>query len=120
LNHIMTLLSTKRTKRANFLSVGVTLCSLIAAICAAPLAFVNTWIAVWLLGLMTILILGTFSIWAFYAIKHPHLLNTEDHAEQMAAISMLGANRPGQEALVEMITGQPVLENPQLSMDEPK
>ena len=109
----MTLFS-RQTKRANFLNVGVMLCGIVAAICVAPLAFVHAWIAVWLLSLMTILILGTFGIWAYYAISNPKLLETESHAENMAAISVLGTNRDGKKALVQAITGQPSVPNPAL------
>lgn len=104
-----------RTKRTNFLSVGVTLCALVAAICAAPLAFVETWIAAWLLGLMSILVLGTFGIWAFHAIRNPRLLDTEQHQEQMAAIPLLGLNRPEGSPLIEAVANAPLVENPQLS-----
>ena len=97
-----------RSRRTNFLSVGVTLCALVAAICAAPLAFVTTWIAVWLLSLMTVLILGTFGIWAFHAVRNKHLLDTEEHTEQMAVISTLGVNREGQEPLLKSV-GQALL-----------
>lgn len=92
-----------RSRRTNFLSVGVTLCALVAAICAAPLAFVTPWIAIWLLSLMTILILGTFGIWAFHALKNKHLLDTEEHTESMAAISFLGINREGKEPLLQAL-----------------
>lgn len=104
-----------KTRRTNFLSVGVTLCALIAAICAAPLAFVHDWIAVWLLGLMSILVLGTFGIWAFHAIRNPRLLDTEQHQEQMAAIPLLGANRLGEAPTIEAIIDAPLTENPRLS-----
>lgn len=103
-----------RSSRTNFLSVGVTLCALVAAICVAPLAFVTGWIALWLLTLMTILVLGTFGIWAYHAIRNPRLLDTEQHQEQMAAIPLLGQNRIGQSPLVEAIIDAPLIENPQL------
>lgn len=103
-----------KTRRTNFLSVGVTLCALIAAICAAPLAFVHEWIAVWLLVLMTVLVLGTFGIWAFHAIRNPRLLDTEQHHEQMAAIPLMGANRLGGPPTIEEVIDVPLTENPQL------
>jgi hypothetical protein len=79
-------------RRTNFLSTGVTLCSIVAAICAAPLAFVVPWIAMWLLSLMTLIVLGTFGIWAFHAVKNPRLLDSEEHTEQMGVISVYGKN----------------------------
>lgn len=103
-----------RSRRTNFLSVGVTLCAIIAAICVAPLAFVQPWIAIWLLILLTVLVLGTFGIWAFHAVRNPRLLDTEDHVEHMAAISLLGANQEGGRAYVEAITADLVVENPSL------
>ncbi|WP_156103320.1 hypothetical protein [Sphingobium herbicidovorans] len=103
-----------RSKRTNFLSVGVTLCALIAAICAAPLAFVEVWIAAWLLALMTILVLGTFGIWAFHAVKNPRLLDTEQHLEQMAAIPLLGSNQINGPPIVKPIIGEPTVQNPNL------
>ena len=107
-----------RSRRTNFLSVGVTLCALITAICVAPLAWLQSeWMAIWLLGLVTVLVLGTFGIWAFHAIKNPHLLDTENHIEQMAAISVLGENRTGKSAIIESIVGEGVSDNPRLSSD---
>ena len=104
-----------RSRRTNFLSVGVTLCALVAAICVAPLAFVQFWIAVWLLVLASVLILGTFGIWAYHAINNPRLLDTEQHHEQMAAIPLLGANRDGKAAVIEALIDVPLIENPRLS-----
>ena len=107
-----------RSKRTNFLSVGVTLCALVAAICVTPLAFVNPWIAIWLLSLATIVILGTFSIWAFHAVKNPRMFDTEEHVEQMAQISLLGSNREGGPADVQQITIEGAVANPQLTQGE--
>ena len=104
-----------KSSRTNFLSVGVTLCWIVAAICAAPLAFVKSWIAVWLLVLMTLLVLGTFGIWAFHAVKNPRLLDTEQHQEQMAAIPLMGQNRTGKTPLIEALVDMPLIENPHLS-----
>ncbi len=64
---------------------------------------------------MTILILGTFGIWAFHAIRNPRLLDTEQHQEQMAAIPLLGSNQPGGPPTVEAIVDTPLIENPELS-----
>jgi fatty acid desaturase len=107
-----------RSTRTNFLSVGVTLCAIVAGICVAPLAFVQSWIAVWLLCLVTVLVLGTFGIWAFHAVKNPKLLNTEHHQEQMAAISLLGHNRDNGTPLIESVANQPITENPMLGQEE--
>jgi fatty acid desaturase len=109
-----------RSKRTNFLSVGVTLCVLIAGICVAPLAFVSSWIAVWLLTLLSILVLGVFGIWAFHAVRNPKLLDTEHHQEQMAAISLLGISRDGDHPVIRAMTGLPVVENPHLSEEQPQ
>ena len=105
-----------RSHRTNFLSVGVTLCALVAAICVAPLAFVKTWIAIWLLSLMSVLVLGTFGIWVFHAVRNKHLLDTEEHTEQMAAISLLGINRDGKEPLLQAIQQQLLSTNPDISV----
>ena len=115
MNPLTQWIGSRETKRANFLSVGVTLCSIVAAICVAPLAFVHTWIAIWLLVLATILILGTFGIFAFYAIYRPGILSTESHVEKMAAISILGTNRESEPAVLQAIAGLPVVDNPRLS-----
>ena len=103
-----------RSRRTNFLSVGVTLCAMIAAICAAPLAFVTPWIATWLLSLMSILILGTFGIWAFHAVRNPRLLDTEDHLEQMAAISIMGQNREDSVPLLTSLDQRNLQQNPSI------
>ena len=103
-----------RSRRTNFLSVGVTLCAMIAAICAAPLAFVAPWIATWLLSLMSILILGTFGIWAFHAVRNPRLLDTEDHLEQMAAISIMGQNREDSVPLLTSLDQRNLQQNPSI------
>jgi hypothetical protein len=95
----------------------VTLCALVAAICAAPLAFVQAWIAVWLLMLMSVLVLGTFGIWAFHAVRNSHLLDTEEHTEQMAAISLLGVNRDGGTPVVRRVEQTALTQNPELSPD---
>ena len=107
-----------RTTRTNFLSVGVTLCAIIAAICAAPLAFVTPWIAIWLLCLMSVLVLGTFCIWAFHAIKNPRLLDTEHHVEQMAAISVMGQNRENGTPLLTSFDHSVLTQNPSISNPE--
>jgi fatty acid desaturase len=109
-----------QSRRTNFLSVGVRLCALVAAICAAPLAFVRPWIAIWLLVLMTILVLGTFGIWLFHAIKNRHLLDTEEHTEQMAAISLIGQNREGKAPLIRAVEQAYLTSNPELSPDQPE
>jgi hypothetical protein len=113
MNPVFQFLKQSTTTRPNFLSVGVRLCTLVAAICAAPLAFVHAWIALWLLCLMTILVLGTFAIFAYYAIKDPPSLSTESHKETMEAISVLGVNRENAPALIEVVSGVPAIENPQ-------
>ncbi len=107
-----------RSRRTNFLSVGVTLCALVAAICAAPLAFVQAWIAAWLLSLMTILVLGTFGIWAFHAVRNKHLLDTEEHTEHMAAISIMGQNRDGKAPLIRAIEQDVLTSNPEMSSEQ--
>jgi CDP-diglyceride synthetase len=96
----------------------VSLCAIIAAICAAPLAFVEVWVAVWLLTLITILVLGTFGIWAFHTIRNPRLLDTEHHQEKMAEISLLGVNQPDQSAIVKEIVNQPLVENSRIGLGE--
>ena len=103
-----------RSRRTNFLYVGVTLCAMIAAICAAPLAFVAPWIATWLLSLMSILVLGTFGIWAFHAVRNPRLLDTEDHLEQMAAISIMGQNREDSVPLLTSLDQRNLQQNPSI------
>jgi fatty acid desaturase len=107
-----------RSRRTNFLSVGVTLCALVTAICAAPLAFVEFWIAVWLLSLMSVLVLGTFGIWGFHAVKNRRLLDTEEHTEHMAAISLMGQNRDGQDPLVRSIASAVLIPNPEISAEQ--
>ena len=87
---------------------------MIAAICAAPLAFVTPWIATWLLSLMSILILGTFGIWAFHAVRNPRLLDTEDHLEQMAAISIMGQNREDSVPLLTSLDQRNLQQNPSI------
>lgn len=63
---------------------------------------------------MSVLVLGTFGIWAFHAIKNKHLLDTEEHTEQMAVISTLGLNREGKEPLLKAV-GQTLLSpNPEV------
>ena len=101
-----------RDKRTTFLSVGVTLCILIAAICVAPLPFVGDWIAIWLLCLLSILVMGTFSIWAFHAIRNPRLLDSEQNREQMAAIALFGQNVPGKSPLLRPVDQTALIENP--------
>lgn len=102
-----------RSSRTNFLSVGVTLCAIVAAICVAPLAFVTGWIAVWLLVLITILVLGTFGIWAYHAIRNPRLLDTEQHQEQMAAIPLMGNNETGKMVEIDQFNpAHALIENP--------
>ena len=106
-----------RDKRTTFLSVGVTLCILVAAICAAPLAFVQDWIAVWLLCLLTFLVVSTFGIWAFHAIRNPRLLDSEQNREQMAAIAIFSQNIPGKEALLKQVEQGVLVENPNAIVD---
>lgn len=114
----LTSLTRTQSTRTNFLAVGVRLCALIAAICAAPLAFVSVWIAVWLMVLMSILVLGTFGIWAYHAVKNSHLLNTEEHTEKMAAISLMGQNRDGLPPLVIEIEQDVLIQNPLLTASQ--
>lgn len=108
------------SKRTNFLSVGVRLCFLVAAVCAAPLAFVTGWIAVWLLSLMTVLVFGTFGVWAFHAVRNPRLLDTEEHTEQMAATSVFAQNRTGDMPLLKHLQPAALSPNPELSGDQSK
>ena len=115
-NLISAFLLSRRTMKPNVLSVGLRLCSIVAALCVAPLAFVHVWIAVWLLTLMTIIVLGTFGIFAFHSVRNPELLRTEDHVEQMARITqVIGYNRPDQVPETIFLGKQPAEENPLIS-----
>jgi hypothetical protein len=67
---------------------------------------------------MTVLVIGTFAIWAFHAIKNPRLLDTEQHQEQMAAIPLIGINRAGKKPVIEALLDAPLIENPILSDGE--
>lgn len=111
-------LSRSQSRRTNFLSAGVTLCVLVTAVCAAPLAFVPGWIAAWLLTVLTFLALGTFGVWAFHAIKNSHLLSTEEHTEHMAAIAQLGQNRTGKPPLVLSVDQEALTSNPDLAAQQ--
>lgn len=115
MNFSLPTLLKSQSRRTTFLSEGVKLCGIVCAICAAPLAFVQGWIAVWLLIVLSVVGLGTFGIWAFNAVINRPLLDSEEHTEQMAAISLLGQNRENQPALIEAVMGQPMIENPRLS-----
>ena len=62
---------------------------------------------------MTILVLGTFGIWAYHAVKNPRLLDTEQHQEQMAAIPLMGNNETGKTVEIDQLNaGQELIENP--------
>lgn len=101
------------TKRTTSLSDGQKLCGIILAICAAPLFKVSGWMAVWLLSIITIVGLGTFGVWFFKALSGK-TEPTEEHTENMAAISLMGQNRTGKGPLIEALTNVPTVENPML------
>jgi hypothetical protein len=64
---------------------------------------------------MTVLVLGTFGIWAFHAVRNKHLLDTEEHTEHMTAISIMGQNRDGKAPLMKAIEQAVLTPNPDLS-----
>lgn len=101
------------TKRTTSLSDGQKLCGIILAICAAPLFKVTGWMAIWLLSIITIVGLGTFGLWFFRALMGK-TEPTEEHTENMAAISLMGQNRDGKSPIVEAIVNVPIVENPML------
>ena len=101
-----------RSKRTTFLSEGVKLCGVLCAICAAPLPFVEAWVAAWLLILVSIVSLTTFGIWTFNAVTNRSLLDSEEHTEQMAAIAMLGQNREERDPVVRAVEQTRLIENP--------
>ena len=100
------------SQRTTFLSEGIKLCGFILAICAAPLFYVQDWVAAWLLAIMTIVGLGTFGIWAYNAIKNKNLHPSEEHTEQMAAISLLGQNRTGKAPVLTPLDQKILTQNP--------
>jgi hypothetical protein len=106
------------SKRTTFLSEGVKLCGIICAICAAPLAFVHAWIAIWLLGVLTIVALGTFGVWAVNAIKNKSAFDTEEHTEHMAAIAVMGQNREGKPPLLQAVDQALLTANPEANSDD--
>ncbi|MEM7664585.1 MAG: hypothetical protein AAF250_01895 [Pseudomonadota bacterium] len=99
------------TRRTTSLSDGQKLCGIILAICAAPLFKVDGWMAVWLLSLITIVGLGTFGLWFFRAVTGK-TEPTEEHTENMAAISLLGKNKDGKEPEVIQVEQQVLTSNP--------
>lgn len=111
--NLPTILKQSFTKRTTSLSDGQKLCGIILAICAAPLFKVTGWMAVWLLSIITIVGLGTFGVWFFKALTGK-TEPTEEHTENMAAISLMGQNRTGKAPIVAAITDVPIVENPRL------
>ena len=110
---VPTILRQTSTRRTTPLSEGVKLCGIILSICAVPLLKVTGWIAAWLLVVMSVVGLGTFAVWVFKTLtgkSEP----TEEHTENMAAISLLGQNRDGQQAIIEIVPNEPPVENPAL------
>jgi hypothetical protein len=69
--------------------------------------------AIWLLTIITIVGLGTFGLWFWRALTGK-TEPTEEHTENMAAISLLGRNRDGEAPFVEAIVNAPTIENPML------
>lgn len=67
--------------------------------------------AVWLLSLITIVGLGTFGLWFFRAVTGK-TEPTEEHTENMAAISLLGKNKDGKEPEVIQVEQQVLTSNP--------
>ena len=106
------------SKRTTFLSEGVKLCGLICAICAAPLAFVRPWIAIWLLVVLTVVALGTFAVWVVNAIRNKSAFDTEEHTEHMAAIAVMGQNRDGQPPLMQVVDQARLSANPEAGKDD--
>ena len=107
-------LTQSSSKRTTFLSEGVKLAGILCAICAAPLPFVSGWIAAWLLGVLTLIGLGTFGIWAFNAVTNRPLLNSEEHTEQMAAIAVMGQNREGKPPILHAVDQTILTKNPEM------
>ena len=121
MNFTLPLGSFSSTKRTTFLSEGVKLCGLVSAVCVAPLPFVPTWIAIWLLSIFTIVALGTFAVWAINAIKNKSVYDSEEHTEHMTALAMLGQNREGMAPLVKVIDQALLGANPEAgSSDQEK
>ena len=69
--------------------------------------------AVWLLSIITIVGLGTFGVWFFKALTGK-TEPTEEHTENMAAISLMGQNRTGESPIIETIANERTIENPML------
>ncbi|MBH5322557.1 hypothetical protein [Aurantiacibacter sediminis] len=101
------------SRRTTFLSEGIKLCAIITVVCAAPLPFVELWIAIWLLVILSAVALGTFGVWAYNAVKNQHLFPSEEHREQMAAVSLLGRNRDDQPPLLTPVELTDLGQNPE-------
>lgn len=117
MNFTLPLGSFSSSKRTTFLSEGVKLCGIICAICAAPLAFVQPWIAAWLMGIFTIVGLGTFGIWGVNALRNKAVFDSEEHTEHMAAIAVMGQNRDGKPPLLQSVDQALLTTNPEASSD---
>lgn len=113
-------LTQSHSKRRNFLSEGVKLCAFVCAICAAPLPWVDGWRAAWLLGILTIVGLGTFGLWAFSAAKNRKLIesDSEEHTEHLAAIAVFGQNREGKSPLLTQVEQSFLIENDSVSKED--
>jgi hypothetical protein len=68
------------------------LCALISIPAMGFATFAPWWVAVWLLVLTSILIVGTFGIFAFHSFKNQHLLQSEDYLLKREAISIYGSS----------------------------
>ncbi|MBX7460431.1 hypothetical protein [Qipengyuania huizhouensis] len=115
--NLPTILRQTSTKRTSALSEGSKLCGIILAICAAPLFVVEGWMAIWLLSIISLVGLGTFGLWFYKELKGKNL-PTEEHTENMAAISLMGQNRDGKEPIIEAIMDETPVANPRLGQGE--
>lgn len=67
------------------------LCGLVTFPGFAGAAYARDWVAVWLLGLTTIIDLGTFALYVYHSIKNPNLVYSEDYLLRRDAISVYGS-----------------------------
>jgi uncharacterized membrane protein len=55
-------------------------------------SFAPWWVAAWLMGIATVIIFGTFGIFAFHSFKNQHLLQSEDYLLRKEAMGIYGSS----------------------------
>lgn len=102
LNHIATAL---KLATRNAMSPGIWLSAVIGIPCIGAAVFAESWISIWLLTVMTVVVLGTFGIFLLHSIRNPNLLQSEDYLLRKDAMTIYGSSSYAGKEIVHIVDG---------------